>query len=174
MTKEPFECTFAEGPLPKCDWIHELDDLPDGAIAIYVPAVPVPQPRQRHRVVQRKDGGKAFSQGYTPTKDPVNVFKSTVRMAAREVYQGPPLTGALRINCVFVLRREKSKMWKTREKPRYPHTVKPDIDNLMKPVLDALTGTVIAEDSLIWNGQITKWRAAGDEQPHCEITIIQE
>lgn len=143
-------------------------------ISFTVPAVPVAQPRTKATSI----GGR--TRVYTPTTigtgdtkrpHPIHAFKATVRMAAREAYQGPPLTGPLRIDVLFVFPRESSKVWKKREMPRYPHTVKPDRDNCDKAVLDALKGTVIADDCQAYSGTIEKWRAAGDEQPHCVVTV---
>ena len=139
-------------------------------IELTIPAVPVAQPRQRHRVVKTK-AGKVFSTNYTPKSDPVNTFKATVRMMAQAKYKGPPLTGPVRVDCVFVFPRPASKVWKTRDMPRYPHTVKPDRDNCDKAVLDALKGTVLVDDAIVCDGRLTKWRAAGAEQPHVEIVI---
>ena len=145
-------------------------------IELTIPAVPVAQPRPRAVAF----GGKARMHEVTHTgraKDgtrrphPIAAFKATVRMAAEQGYTGPPLTGPLRVDCVFVFPRERAKIWKTRAMPRYPHTVKPDRDNCDKAILDSLKGTVIADDSQVCAGRIEKWRAAGDEQPHVEVVI---
>lgn len=145
------------------------------SIVIHVPAVPVAQPRPRatsfgnktrvHEVthIKQLDG--------TRKPHPISAFKATVRLAAQQAYSGPPLEGPLQLDCLFVFGRESSKVWKTRPMPRYWHTVKPDRDNLDKAVLDALKGTVLADDCSVCDGRITKQRAAGDEQPHCVITI---
>jgi Holliday junction resolvase RusA-like endonuclease len=138
-------------------------------MTITVPDVPIAQPRQRHRKV--KAGGKEFIQNYTPASDPVNAFKATVRMAAREVHKGPPLTGALRVKFVFVFPRHSAKFWKSKPMPRYPHVSTPDQDNLCKSVQDALNKLLWADDSQIAQAVVEKWHAAGDEQPHVRITI---
>lgn len=138
-------------------------------IRFVVPAVPVAQPRQRHRIVQA--GGRTFASNYTPAEDPVNGFKATVRMAAAEVLKGPPLAGALRVDLVFVFPRQKSKVWKSKPMPRYPHVGKPDRDNVCKSLQDALNGLAWVDDSQICAGEIEKWHAAGDEQPHVLVRI---
>lgn len=139
-------------------------------ITITVPTLPIAQPRQRHRHVKTKDG-REFTQNYTPRTGTAADFKATVRLAAQQAYSGPPLTGPLRVDCTFVFPRQSAKVWASRPMPRYPHTQRPDRDNLDKAVLDALKGTLLADDASVYDGRITKWRAAGDEQPHCEITI---
>ncbi len=72
---------------------------------------------------------------------------------------------------MFVFPRPLKFMWKTRPMPRLPHTIKPDRDNCDKSLLDALASTIISDDKLACDGRITKWIAAGDEQPHVEVTI---
>lgn len=141
-------------------------------IRFVVPALPVAQPRQRFRNIKTKDG-REFTQNYTPRTGKAASFKATVRLSAQQAYQGAPLTGPLQIDIKFVFARESSKVWKTRAMPRYRHTQKPDRDNLDKSVLDAMKGTLFVDDSQVCAGSIEKWRAAGDEQPHCEITITQ-
>lgn len=134
-------------------------------ITITVPAVPVAQPRPR----ATSFGGHA--RVYQPSKHPVTAFKATVRMAFQSAYAGAPLTGPLRCDCLFVMPRPKSLIWKTRPMPRVPHTAKPDRDNLDKSVLDALKGLAWIDDSQVCQGNIQKWIASGDEQPHAVITI---
>lgn len=138
-------------------------------IQFHVPCIPVAQPRQRHRIINGKD--RSFVGNYTPKNSPVNGFKAACQQAASLVYQGAPVDGPLVADIVFVMPRPSNKIWKTRSMPRYPHTGKPDRDNLAKAVFDALEGLVYRNDSLIFDGTITKWVASGDEQPHAEVVI---
>ena len=141
-------------------------------INIIVPAVPVAQPRQRQRMVG--EGTKAFIQNYTPTKHPVNAFKATVRMIFAIAYSGPPLTGPLRLDVVFVLPRVAAQIWKRKPMPRIWHAKKKnDRDNLDKAVMDALSGLAYEDDGQVAAGETTKVIAAGHEQPHVEITLCQ-
>lgn len=134
-----------------------------------IPAVPVAQPRQRQRVVNSK--GKQFVSNYTPTKHPANVFKATAKHAYAEATDKPPLNGALNVSLVFVFPRPRNKIWKTRAMPSYPHTKKPDADNLAKCVLDALNGLAWVDDSQICELRCVKRVAAGDEQAFVEVSI---
>ena len=150
-------------------------------IDFIVPAVPVAQPRQRHRIVQ-PNGGKAFATNYTPANDPVNAFKASVRMAAAAAYSGPPLTGPLRVDMIFVLPRTKP-AWLKKDSPWYPewkdgaripHAVaRNDRDNLAKSTQDCLNSLVWVDDGQIYAGKIEKWLAADDEQPHVEVRVIK-
>lgn len=138
-------------------------------IIFTVPAVPVAQPRQRHRVVP--SGGRSFVHNFTPAKHPVQAFKASVRLAAQGAYQGPPLEGPVGIVVVFAMPRPGRLMWKKRPMPRCPHVSKPDIDNLAKSVKDALSGLLWRDDSQIAHANLSKVYAAGDEQPSVRIEV---
>jgi len=134
-----------------------------------IPAVPVAQPRQRHRVVNM--GGKWIATNYTPTKDPVNAFKASVRHGLSQIYQGAPLEGPLKVDLCFVMPRPGRLRWKRRPMPRVWHTIKPDADNLTKSLVDSLTGLLWARDEQIAELHVLKLYAAGDEQPHATVTV---
>ena len=137
------------------------------SIAFTIPAVPVAQPRQRHA-----DRG-GFIQSYIPKDNPVWAFKAAAQVAAAAIYSGPPLDKPLRVDLVFVMPRPKSMIWKKRPMPRAPFGKKPDRDNLEKSLYDALNGRLWRDDSLICDGRVRKVYAAGDEQPHVEISICE-
>jgi Holliday junction resolvase RusA-like endonuclease len=132
-----------------------------------VPVIPIAQPRQKHRIINTKDG-KSFVHNYTAAKHKVNDFKATVRMAhgAPKIIDGP-----VRLKVVFVLPRPKNKCWKKKPTPAYYHTSKPDLDNLLKSVKDALSGVAYRDDAQICELEATKVVAAGDEQPRVDVTI---
>lgn len=131
-------------------------------ITFTVPALPIAQPRQRHRIVNA--GGRTFSTNYTPSKSPANDFKATVRMAAAQAYQGPPLEGplAMTLVCVFPCKSKRA---------RKPKATRPDCDNLAKCAADALNGLLYVDDGQIVRLHVEKWHASGTEQPHVEILI---
>ena len=138
-------------------------------IQFIVPGVPVAQPRQRSRIAKGKGG--QFIQNYTPAKAPVNDYKATVKLALREAYQGQPLEGPLHLGVSFYMPRPKSMVWKKRPMPREWHTKKPDTDNVVKAVKDALSGLAYRDDSQVCFELIQKKYASGDEQPHTLIVI---
>lgn len=142
---------------------------------LIIPAIPVAQPRVRASafagharvftptVVKSADGSKK--------PHPIHAFKATLRMVAAEHYTDAPLIGPVRVDVVCVFPRPANKVWKSKPMPRYPHTSKPDRDNLDKAILDALKGIVLTDDAQVCAGSIEKWVAAGDEQPHVEIEV---
>jgi Holliday junction resolvase RusA-like endonuclease len=78
------------------------------------------------------------------TPPATRAFESGLRTLARLSYKGPVLVGPLIMECVFTLERPKS-IPKSRVLP----SVKPDLDNLLKAVKDALEGTYFVNDSQI-------------------------
>ena len=140
-------------------------------IQFNVDGPPCPQPRQRHRIAG--SFGKAFVQNYTPKNDPVNVYKGLVRAEASKVFRGAPLTGSLFVLLVFVMPRPKRLCWKNKEMPRLHHATKPDLDNLAKAVMDALSGVAWVDDAQVCELILSKFIAAGDEKPHTEVAIVR-
>lgn len=141
-------------------------------IRFTVPAIPVAQPRQRHRVIT--SAGRSFAHNYTPKDSPVNSYKAAVQFAAQAAYTGAPHDGPVRLNVVFVFPRPQAMRWKKKPTPRARHCGKPDIDNLVKPLTDALNGLVFVDDARISCAMVQKVIASGDEQPHCEVEITLE
>ncbi len=133
-------------------------------IEFNVPAVPVAQPRQRHRLATGA-GGKSFVKNYTPAKSPVNDYKATVRHAAAAEHKGAPLQGPLYLSLTFIMPRPKGMYWKTKPMPRVPHASRPDCDNLAKSTLDALKGLLWIDDAQISRLDVHKLVADGHEQP---------
>lgn len=138
-------------------------------IHFVVPGSPIAQPRQRHRIANGQ--GRQFVHNYTPTKHPVNAFKAAVQSAAASVYHGAPSEAPIAMDIVAVFPRAAGKVWKTKPMPSYPHTSRPDADNLAKSVMDGLTSVVWARDEQVAHLTVTKRVASGDEQPHVEVAI---
>jgi Holliday junction resolvase RusA-like endonuclease len=70
-----------------------------------------------------------------------------------------------------VFPRPQALIWKKRSMPRLWHDKKPDRDNLDKAIMDSLKGLAWVDDAQVCEGEIRKFIAAGDEQPHAVITI---
>ena len=77
------------------------------------------------------------------------------------------------MDVVFVFARPRVKVWKSKPMPREWHWSKPDRDNAMKSIMDALEGRIYANDSQICAGNVEKWIASGDEQPHVEVIFTK-
>lgn len=74
--------------------------------------------------------------------------------------------GALSVSIRFVLKRPK----RLRKGDRVIHDKRPDLDNLVKGVLDALP---IDDDARVVQLSAIKWYASSDEQPNILLEITQ-
>jgi Holliday junction resolvase RusA-like endonuclease len=108
--------------------------------------IPVPTPRPR--VVTNFVNGKRVSRTYNSKKytEYKKAFLQIAKMQNKRF-----LTGALKLEVLFVMPIPKSWSKKKREAMvGQPHICKPDIDNLLKSVLDELEGTIYRNDSQIF------------------------
>jgi Holliday junction resolvase RusA-like endonuclease len=71
--------------------------------------------------------------------------EAELRWLIRKEFKEAPLTGALMINASFFFQRPKSVSAKTRPH----HTVRPDIDNILKLLKDAGNGLLWQDDAQI-------------------------
>lgn len=141
-----------------------------GVITFVVPGIPVAQPRQRHRVIS--SGGRQFVQNYVATRDPVNAFKAAVQLAASQK-RVKCIDGPVRLHLQFIFSRAKCRTWKNKPMVRCPKVTKPDVDNLAKSVMDALThGLAWRDDCQVCCLTVEKCEAAGGEQPHTVVSIM--
>lgn len=105
----------------------------------------VPMAKQSFRYGINKKSGKIIR--YQP-KDKVN-YVGILKTYAVDKRPNRLLDGALRLSVVFYFPYLKSHSKKFRESGIQYKVTKPDIDNLLKPVKDALTGIVYADDNQI-------------------------
>jgi len=127
-----------------------------------VPGLPVGQPR--HRVAVRS-GGRA--RAYIPRSHPVHEYKARVALVARRRLR-EPLTGPIGVRLVFVVARS------TRDRVRARWAAKkPDLDNLVKAVLDALEGIAFENDRQIVQLSAKKLLAAKGTAPCTRVQLCQ-
>lgn len=134
-------------------------------LSFTVPWGPVAQPR--HRFGLR--GGKPAP--YLPADHPVNAFKDAVRLYARVAVSDArlikPLDGPLRVRLRFVLARTKA----DRSPAWHWHDKKPDLDNLVKAVLDGLLGLALSDDARVCDLAASKVVAAPNEEPGVSVRV---
>lgn len=123
---------------------------------------PVGQPRHRVGTI------KGRSRLYLPSRHPVHAFKRAIREAHDRQKK---LVGPLRIIVNTWFPRPKSKTWKTQPMPAYFHTAKPDCDNVLKAVLDALNGVAWVDDAQISSATVRKYVCSGVDVSRVEILI---
>ena len=101
---------------------------------------------------------------FTPKK--TLVFEKEIAHLARTYYTKKPLEGHLAVLLKFYLKRGKT------VKIQYP-TVKPDIDNLIKSVLDPLNGIIWGDDSQIVEIAVSKRYETDKKPPGIELTVLE-
>lgn len=85
---------------------------------------------------------------------------------------GAPLRDAVSLQIVAVLRRPKRLHRRSDPRGRIACAVRPDLDNVVKAVLDGLVrGGVLVDDRIVVQIHAEKWYAAVEEGPCCEITV---
>jgi Holliday junction resolvase RusA-like endonuclease len=117
-----------------------------------------PVPKARARTVRMKNGRHVT---FTPDKSAA--WENKIQAAALESRPKELLDGPLVLEVTFYLQRPKSKP----KRVRFPDT-KPDLDNLVKSVKDALEGIVYANDSRIVD-EVARKRYG--DPPRVEVTI---
>lgn len=126
-------------------------------------------PQPRHRIGKARGTGRPVA--YLPEEHPVHSFKGDVTLRARVAvrdckdFPGLPLAVPLRLRALFVLpklKKHKGGGW---------HYQKPDLDNLVKSVKDAMTGTVYEDDSLVSMEELIKVYDDGILLPRLEVVV---
>lgn len=121
---------------------------------------PVPQPRQRHRVV------RGVAMNYTPAKHPVQAYKQAIEFSAlTRRPSGWVLDDVMAVELVFVMPRP-GRLKPKKFPGRVLNTTRPDLDNLGKACLDSLIGVLWVDDGRIAALKVVKFYAAPGEKPH--------
>ena len=123
---------------------------------LIIPGEPIARPRQRVGVIA------GHARTFTDAKHPVHAYKAAIRLAWGD---GVPFDGPVTLIIEAVFARPKSKVWKSKPMPSYPHTSKPDFDNVAKSCADALNGLAFRDDSQVTHAIVTKRVAAGSFKP---------
>jgi Holliday junction resolvase RusA-like endonuclease len=112
-------------------------------------------------------GRPMFSrQGHAYTPEKTRQFEKTVRILSKAFAPKEPLTGPLSLSCWFFMKPPQRRV---RDLP----TCKPDIDNLIKGVKDALNGLMWADDSQVCVMSAGKFYDWTGGKPRIEIRIAE-
>jgi crossover junction endodeoxyribonuclease RusA len=86
----------------------------------------------------------------------------------------PLIKTPVRLSIVFLFLRPKAHYGSKGLKPSAPayHFTRPDVDKLQRSTFDALTGTLLHDDSLIVGCVAEKRYCVGEERPGAIITLI--
>ena len=110
---------------------------------IIIPIKPKPAPRPR---VTRR--GAYNPKEYTD-------YKSIIGLAYKAKFGAEKSTKPITLAVEFIFKYPKSWSKKKKDETLY-HTSKPDVDNLVKSIKDALNGIAYIDDSQVWNIQASK------------------
>jgi len=144
-------------------------------IEIFVPGEPIAQPRQNFRIMWPAAAKAPKGAGYFEwmkknayvtayhVAHAVDLWKEEIRMAAGfKMRDYGPFSGPIKATLTFGMPLRKSNKRKVNLCDW--HKIKPDLDNLEKAVLDALSGVVYEDDKQVcW---VTKGKfVVGDSSP---------
>lgn len=137
-------------------------------INFFIKGIPVPQGRPRFSVIKKKRGGQ-FVNTYDPPKS--REWKGEIeRQLVDGLWEGEPLEGALHVHLIFFMPRPKSLPKKVKH-----HIKKPDVDNLAKSILDAMTGICFKDDSQINMLTSSKcYLGLNDSEPGVDVDIFKD
>lgn len=138
-------------------------------ITFFVTGTPKPQPRPR-----------AFAMhGKVRVYDPATAegWKSCIAQAAREVLPAEPIAEPIKLDVCFFMPRPKGHHKKdgTIKDAHLDrrHSQKPDADNLVKAVMDALSELQAwKDDSQVWNLRVVKVWADQERFPGASVRIL--
>jgi Holliday junction resolvase RusA-like endonuclease len=129
-----------------------------------------PKAQKRHRHVNRG--------GFVTVYDPSKKDKEELRRACLEDSPIEPFEGAVSLEVQFAFKRPKSHYGTGKNativkasSPQY-HTKKPDTDNCIKYLMDALNGLYWKDDSIIDEVVATKTWAI--DEPYTRMVVVAE
>jgi Holliday junction resolvase RusA-like endonuclease len=115
------------------------------AYSVFVNGIPRAQPRPRMTAA-----------GHVYNPHSADAWKEIVRTAFMS-FRKPPIANPIRLRVSFFLPRPKA----LKGEIALPHAKKPDVDNLLKAVMDAMTvAKVWTDDALVYVTEAGKWYAA--------------
>lgn len=127
------------------------------------------QPFAKGRPKFARQGG--FVRAYTPEK--TVAYETLVKLAAGEAMAGAaPMQGPLSLMLRLYVAIPKSTAKRDRaaiEAGRFLPTKKPDIDNVLKAISDALNGIAYDDDAQLVTVTVTKLYA---DTPRAEVTVM--
>jgi Holliday junction resolvase RusA-like endonuclease len=124
---------------------------------LFVNGIPKAQPRPR-----------MSTSGHVYNPPSADAWKEEIKVAFLPYRHRKPLTEPIHLRVDFFL--PKPKRLKIGELGRVPHTKKPDADNLLKAVMDAMTEAgVWKDDALVFWPECPKWYA--QDKTGAKITV---
>lgn len=127
---------------------------------------PIAQPRPRATVFAGRPHVVSAN-----SRHPIGVWKQRIIAAVEAQFSGPPLAGPLRLDVEFYLGRPGRLCRKKDEAGPLPCVARPDLDNLVKAVKDALSGRVYGDDCQVVEERARKRYHAKGDGPHAVVDV---
>lgn len=130
---------------------------------LFIQGEPVPKARPR-----------MMKTGHVYTPRATETAELVIRARWREAHGSEPTTAPVKVCIIFTYRAPKSwPKWKRlqAEGNRLPKITKPDADNLVKTVLDALNGLAYKDDSQVYSVIARKCYTSRDEDAGTAILV---
>lgn len=133
-------------------------------ISFTVPGIPEGKGRHRTRVMRSKSGA-AFARQYADPRTVTYEAKvaDSARLAGVQRIEGPVV---LHVVAVYPSRKKTKRV-----QEREPKTTKPDGDNILKAIADALIGVAYDDDAVVTSATVEKHYGATGELPHVEVRL---
>jgi|LGOV01.1.fsa_nt_gb Holliday junction resolvase RusA-like endonuclease len=156
----------------------KFDDLPGCVIEFTIKGPTQPNERARSRIIYKEQNARnannineaitalkrdSYPILYTPAK--TAEFKAFAKTVIAQYAPPILLKGAIKLELKFFMQRPQSLPAKVMH-----HIKKPDHDNLIKTICDAMEGLIYVNDSQIYDDHITKEYGT----PRCEVNIEEQ
>ena len=136
------------------------------SISFTVVGGPKGQPRPRAFVHAATGKARVYDAGTAEG------WKSAIALAARPYLPSEPFDCPIGLSIEFNMPRPKRLMRKRDPDGPLRHTAKPDLDNLTKAVMDALTAIGMwRDDALVSSQCVSKWYAGKSQRPGAIIGV---
>lgn len=139
-------------------------------LEIFIPGKPQPQGSTRSYAIKRKNG--TITTATTTDNDNLKPWRATVAAGLIETI-GTTIaypTGPVALGIQFIMPRRATEPKRTTP----PHTRKPDLDKLIRAIMDAATGIAYTDDAQVTRFlHMHKRTAEIGEQPGAWITLDQ-
>ena len=129
-----------------------------------IPGAPIGKGRPRATSVN------GFIRTYTPKKTAQR--EAVAASTLMDKWGRPPLDGPVSVGVLALFPRPQRMLWKKKPMLREPYCQKPDADNVVKAVLDALEKAgVLRDDKLVWSVDCVALYCSGDESPCVGVRV---